>query len=852
MQDTTSSSTENNPILCSFTLRELVKHLNLFREEEHLSSLSQLSDTEEILKGGHIDIVTSLTVPLVSVHTLGAVQNISFLDRNALRHVLAPGLVDSGGSNDDDENNRERLLIGFRRCMVVLSIENSINNLHIEAYIGPANVDEYENDIKIQKRQPSSFAIPISENCVAYGCYDGGIRFYDIQKRQQVKACLGPNGRTNPIVKMINANPISSQSKQPPVRPRIISACVSANAYLWELDLSIDLTTGEIYHFDIPPPKACFDGMVAAVSSSAVPVTYPPPLSPTTRATLSPCSSWDQTDLLQEQFRLSYDAHKDRLCFAFSPDAIGTSLNPYATRQERLELNGALVFWNLTDLPTGTWPLPPIAPLCVTSLPRTKDGRVASDFVLPGYICSDGVPSSFLVTLYVTSANEAMAAVTILDDEADCVQKCVTAVVLSNMSAVEIGGEKSNFVCHSLAISSSDPTVIALGTQKGALLVRIMEDLNIQLPSITTSSLSGSSGVPTKKSAFIDESYRIDDSTSSVRVPIKGSLELDQSDVSNELRKDNMNCFSYSDREVELNIPYEDEEQSSHDSSSTDFGTPPDIDSLDITDLRVELRRSFKRLELQKTANKDLSKKLATAEKKAEANYRSSGGHSSSNMFSIKEPRAVLEHSDEPAKDDNRILKRRLSDAISLVESEVTSKNDEDDDVSELTGDYVQAMQEENADLRRQVHELIANKDDVSDISNDGDMYQRVEREKLHQQLSIAKETEQSLRDYIELLEQNKDAVEDELEFARQDAEKSALMVENLQSDIYEQKLAMTEMANLLEEKGEQRDPEAEHTLVDENAHLKQKVALQVARTTAMKIELQNALNELAEVRQKE
>ena len=79
--------------------------------------------------------------------------------------------------------------------------------------------------------------------------------------------------------------------------------------------------------------------LVAATASPGL-KSLPPPLSPSSRVNLSPCSSWEQTDLLHEQFSISYDAHHDNLCFVFSPDCIGTSLNPHATRNERLDGNG--------------------------------------------------------------------------------------------------------------------------------------------------------------------------------------------------------------------------------------------------------------------------------------------------------------------------------------------------------------------------------------------------------------------------------------------------------------------------------------------------------------------------------
>eukprot|EP00986_Skeletonema_menzelii_P009719 scaffold4487_cov145-Skeletonema_menzelii.AAC.10 len=893
-----SEQSNDNPILCSFTLRQLIQRLNQFHEIEYLASISELSNAEEILQGGHMDAVTSLTAPFVSVQSLGAVQHISFLDRDALRYVVAPGLV---GDDDEYGNKRERLLLGFRRCMVVLSIDRCLshdnntndrsNKLQIEAYIGPVNVDEYENDTKIQKRQPSSFALPISEHILAYGCYDGGIRFYDIKKRQQAKACLGPNGRTNPIVKMVNANPTTTtlQSSQP-CRSRIVSVCVSANAYLWELDISIDLPTCEVNYFDIPPPVACFDGMVAAVSARGVPVTFPPPLSPSTRATLSPCSSWDQTDLLQEQFRISYDAHQDRLCFAFSPDAIGTSLNPHATRQERMDLNGVLAFWDLSNLPSNTWPLPTIAPLCVTSLPRTKNGRVTSDLVLPGYCCSsDGFSRSLLVTLYATTANEIAAAVTNLNQSTDdCVQKGVNAEFLTDLSTLQLEGGEIGFDCHALTFSSCR---IAIGTQHGTLLATVAEELNKSSSSLATSASSEYKDASDLNPVTSDENGCIDDNNAfeeKLRMNVPSDDRPEQAAGDNYLHPDCVRNITVQEGIHRFNQTDNQRKPLIDEASST--STDPELPTADVADieeLREQLRSALGLLEEEKEKNKVLAFELALAEKKADSKFRNSGGQSSYMLDdSMREPRALLGGSmlDDSMKEPRALLGAlddiddltkeeellsRISDAHSLEESEISSNHNEEDDVSELTGEYVQTMQEENNELRRQVHELIANKDDVSDVSEDGDLFQKVQREKLHQQLSIAKENEQSLRDYVELLEQNKDEVDVELENARQEAEQNAALVENLQTDVYEQKLALTEMANLLEEQqqiyaetiakmkydpqqSKSEDTDADEVMAnleEENAQLKEEIELQLAMTTAMKVELQNALNELAELR---
>jgi len=237
----------------------------------------------------------------------------------------------------------------------------------------------------------------------------------------------------------------------------------------------------------------------------------------------------------------------------------------------------------------------------------------------------------------------------------------------------------------------------------------------------------------------------------------------------------------------------------------------------------------------------------------------------------MREPRALLTDDDSMVEGVHE-FKRRLSDVLSQVESEITSHNDKDDDVSELTGEHVHTIQEENEELRRQVHELIANKDDVSEISNDGDHFVTLEREKLQMQLSIAKEKVQSLREYVELLEQNRDAVEGELENARQVAERNATLVENLQTDVYEQRAALAEMAILLEKQQQNHadaiaritnvSQKSQHDLIGaenaqlkeetvglkaENSQLKAELSQQIALTTAIKLELQNTLNELAE-----
>lgn len=184
-------------VKASFTLRELTKSINEFRTKSQLSAMQTATSAQQTHPREMLDnfYYTTPTSPMpYTVKMLGAVQSISFLDRDAIRCKVPLGYVKDGVP----ESGLQRLLIGFRRCCVVVSIfhtkqqkeEAYAQGVQVVAYIGPDNLDEYEVNEKARKRQPSSFPIAISENILAYGCYDGGIRFYDIIQRKQGKFYL--------------------------------------------------------------------------------------------------------------------------------------------------------------------------------------------------------------------------------------------------------------------------------------------------------------------------------------------------------------------------------------------------------------------------------------------------------------------------------------------------------------------------------------------------------------------------------------------------------------------------------------------------------------------------------------
>jgi len=126
--------------------------------------------------------------------------------------------------------------------------------------------------------------------------------------------------------------------------------------------------------------------------------------------------------------------------------------------------------------------------------------------------------------------------------------------------------------------------------------------------------------------------------------------------------------------------------------------------------------------------------------------------------------------------------------------------------------------------------------------------------ESLQNDLSTAKETEASLRSYIVLLEEDKAAQDKELEDARQLAEKYSVkydrLTDNLRADVNEQKLAIDSLVDLLERQRMDHEKESADQHAEIGTLKGQLSGLQMNHQTelvAMKVELQNALNELAE-----
>ncbi|KAL7547112.1 hypothetical protein ACHAWF_010430 [Thalassiosira exigua] len=597
------------------------------------------------------------------------------------------------------------------------------------------------------------------------------------------------------------------------ILPRIVSVCASGVAYLWELDLSIDLDTGEVLYFDIPPPLASFDGLVAAVSGKGIPAKYPPTLSPKSIEALSPLSSWEQTDEVNSQFELSFDSGLNLLCWAFSPDCVGSTLTPNSSREERLKTDGILVCWDLTSLPRQEWPPSVLAPHFVVQLPRTESGRVSSDMVIPSIHV--GANSRFISSFYITSSCELMLCVADLEMMGGSVQLEANVMTVTDLKSLNCG--KGGYVCYSVAVSQLRRSVLAIGTQFGVLFGSVSETLS-------------------------------DQGSSSDKI----SQHQMQAEKIAELVSRNMVLA----RKLEANTILSDKERDEYQSRVKEL-----------------MNQNSKELEASAIALK--SKPTKVEAKQNDSRLKNEPCQSNAEVRALKDELNHLNVALRREKQINEDISQKLAAAegkAGMLEQEASARNYS-----------MKAVQDECDDLRKMLEEMKKRRtlegNDRESCRNSGMI------DALQKELSSAKETELSLRNYISLLEEDKSIQDKELDEAKQKAEEYANKYESasaeMQADMKEQKSAIDSLVDLLErqkidnqkENAYQNDfiselkkqllesqqkyqtdvvdknkanEEIINRLQAENAIMRADASTGNEIFLAMKVQLQNALNELA------
>jgi hypothetical protein len=140
---------------------------------------------------------------------------------------------------------------------------------------------------------PTSAPLPISTSVFVYGCSDGAMRFHDLApssgrissssssigsggRQSTIKSVRGPNGRSDPVVAILNIDPAydynDNDEKRKSTIPldsntapsvtdnytlvlcsRILTVCGSGVAFVWDVNVSIDRSTGTLRDLTVLP-----------------------------------------------------------------------------------------------------------------------------------------------------------------------------------------------------------------------------------------------------------------------------------------------------------------------------------------------------------------------------------------------------------------------------------------------------------------------------------------------------------------------------------------------------------------------------------------------------------------------
>jgi len=856
----------NGRVVCAFFLRELVEKINDHRSARGVVGAAPLTAT-----------------------SLGAIQHLAFLDREALREVVPRHLV----RDDPPPDGMHQLLIGFRRCLVAASLfrlkdqsEPHARGITVRLFLGPEDprqyrVDEEDEEEKGRtwseaawkqwKRQPSSFAAPVSEHVLAYGCYDGGLRFYDSIGRRQAKSALGPNGRNVPIVKVINANPSrNTTNNAQPQRPRIVCAGSNGVGYLWELELSVDASTGQITSFDIPPPLATFDALAAVVPRT---LSEDFPTSDLHPIAIAPTSTHSQMDRFHSQFEPTFDPHRNLLVWIYSSDGIAaaTGRRGAAARQD---VRGYLLAWDLTAVPPPSWPPPARPPAALAPLPSPD---ATCRLTVPGIANGAESIDSFLVAAYVAaSSGELMAFAVDVDARSarrgDKREDDVTDCELAEVS-------KYGNRCYSLAKARNQPYQIFLGTQHGILMARIAasydelehdlftigEDQSVmELESLSYCSLREEEHEKEREVATQSPSRNHPDVYH--HSSVHASANYDREDQSF-MDLESLSHFSYQTQDYvkppPRPIPTDDPPPPPPAKPTSDAASIPAASSssapasaeiqrlktklskleLRNAELEEELQRKSLLLETQPSSAPNDPQQLAlkarmaavleqqrryqdVAKKEVEAS-RSQIEKLEYRLSSQEEKYDALEAEAEK-------MRRELTNVGSMLEKERSLNQSANAQLRSLMAE-IKNLEQELASMTSWKEELEAENAEWSrrlegsrDATNNGTLggasqsttsntnshshnhsdssKSKEPRDAPNEAVKAAEDAD--LRSYIQLLEADKHAKDRELEEARFDAEEDAKLIAKLQSDAREQKLSIESLVELLD--GEKKDHERE------------------------------------------
>jgi hypothetical protein len=381
-----SLASSQGDIIAALSMKDLPQHINRFRQLK--SKTSKISNQPFTLA------------------TLGALKSITFLDRDALfwntrrkygtqsnlDAVNASGVVLDVNAIKNSENGMgQGLCIGlqFTAVVIVLKINDTQSGRNDPCTIlscleGQRSLSSNGKDYVIQY-VPTSEVVPVTNSIIVYGCSDGTMRFHcldpsmmytpnpdilsfvsespssspinentvkssKIKNRQTtIKSVRGPNGRNDPVVKIVNVDPVYfknyhhdedalpahiggnavtvSNGTTLVICSRLLTVCASGVAFFWQVDISLDRASGTLRDLNVLPPLARLDGL------GSLTVTPRKSPSPTSRSGVGGFWGGMTTKepvvapYINTTPAVSYDPHRDLVVWALPHSAPSPSLD---------------------------------------------------------------------------------------------------------------------------------------------------------------------------------------------------------------------------------------------------------------------------------------------------------------------------------------------------------------------------------------------------------------------------------------------------------------------------------------------------------------------------------------------
>ena len=309
------ASSQGN-VIATLPMNDLPQLINRFRQ--HKSKTSKISSQPFTLA------------------TLGSLKSITFLDRDALfwqtrrkygtqsnldaSNTASETVLDVNAHKYDKGMMGQGLCLGlqYSSLLVILQINDAQSDPFtvLSCLEGQRALSNNGKDY-VTQHEPTSAALPVTNSIIVYGCSDGAMRFHSLapsmiyhsksdtlsfaeasssspinesevkssknSRQATIKSVRGPNGRNDPVVKIVNVDPVYnenynneqdivpahiggnsatvSNAKALVLSCRILAVCASGVAFLWQVDISIDRASGTLRDLNVLPPLARLDGL---------------------------------------------------------------------------------------------------------------------------------------------------------------------------------------------------------------------------------------------------------------------------------------------------------------------------------------------------------------------------------------------------------------------------------------------------------------------------------------------------------------------------------------------------------------------------------------------------------------